>query len=327
MADVICLGEALIDFVPTVTPTTLIDAPAFQKAPGGAPANVAVGLARLGTPSAFMGKVGDDAFGRFLARTLADAGVDIAPLRFTDEARTALAFVSLRADGDREFMFYRHPSADMLFAPEEVDLVALRAAKVLHYGSISLISEPSRSATLHAIGAAREAGLILSCDPNLRVALWPDAAAARAGLRLAMQEAQIVKLSEDEVAFLTGSDDLATAARAGLWGERTELMVITRGPRGCVYLTPDRQGEVAGCPVEAIDTTGAGDGFVAGLLHGLVRGDPTAALRSDAGLRSLCRFACAVGALATTERGAIPALPTRDRVERLLQQQTHQETV
>jgi fructokinase len=143
MADAICLGELLIGFVPTVTGTSLIDAPAFKKAPGGAPANVAGGLALLGTPSAFMGKVGDDPFGLFLASTLTEAGVDVGPLRFSSDARTALAFVSLRADGEREFMFYRHPSADMLFTPEEVDAEAIRRAKLLHYGTISLIGEPS----------------------------------------------------------------------------------------------------------------------------------------------------------------------------------------
>ena len=131
MADAICLGELLIDFVPTITGTGLIDAPAFVKAPGGAPGNVAVGLARLGTTSAFMGKVGDDAFGHFLATTLAETGVDVGSLRFSSEARTALAFVSLRADGEREFMFYRHPSADMLFARREVDDGAITRAKLL----------------------------------------------------------------------------------------------------------------------------------------------------------------------------------------------------
>lgn len=316
MADVICLGELLIDFVPTVTPTTLIDAPAFVKAPGGAPANVAVGLARLGTPSAFMGKVGDDPFGHFLARTLEEVGVDIGPLHFSGHARTALAFVSLRADGDREFTFYRHPSADMLFTPDEVDARALRAAKALHYGSISLIGEPSRSATLHAIRLAREAGLVLSCDPNLRPALWADLDAARAGLRLAMEHAQIVKLSDDEVAFLVGTAD-PLRARERLWTDRTELVVITRGHAGCVWLTREDQDEVAGFPVQAVDTTGAGDGFVAGLLHGLVR-DRSAITDPDR-LRELCRFACAVGALATTSRGAIPALPSLARVEQFLQ--------
>ena len=132
MADAICLGEVLIDFVPTVTGTDLIMAPAFKKAPGGAPANVAVGLARLGVSSAFMGKVGDDAFGQFLAQTLQQAGVDTGPLRFSSEARTALAFVSLKADGDRDFMFYRHPSADMLFTSDEVDGEAIGQAKLLH---------------------------------------------------------------------------------------------------------------------------------------------------------------------------------------------------
>jgi fructokinase len=315
MADVVCLGELLIDFVPTVTGTTLIDAPAFKKAPGGAPANVAVGLARLGVPSAFMGKVGDDPFGRFLARTLAEAGVDVGPLRFTDQARTALAFVSLRADGEREFMFYRHPSADMLFTPDEVDVGALRAAKALHYGSISLISEPSRSATLHAIETARAAGRLISCDPNLRLALWPDPVAARDGLRLAMGKAQVVKISDQELHFLTGSDDPA-AAREQLWHDRLELMVVTLGAAGCVYFTPDFDGVVVGFAVESVDATGAGDGFVAGLLQGLV--NDRAAARDQARLREICRLACAVGALATTERGAIPALPTRERVQRFL---------
>jgi fructokinase len=315
MADVICLGELLIDFVPTVTGTSLIEAPAFKKAPGGAPANVAVGLARLGTPSAFKGKVGDDPFGHFLAQILVDAGVDVGPLHFSDEARTALAFVSLRADGEREFMFYRHPSADMLFTPEEVDRGALQGARALHSGSISLIGEPSRSATLRAIEIARETGALVSCDPNLRLALWPDIGAAREGLRLAMAQAQVVKISEEELRFLTGSDD-PDAARQQLWHDRLELMVVTLGSAGCVYFAREFEGVVVGFSVDTIDTTGAGDGFVAGLLHGLI--NDRSAARDQQNLREICRFACAVGALTTTERGAIPALPTLDQVQRFL---------
>ncbi len=315
MAEIICLGELLIDFVPTVTGTSLIEAPAFKKAPGGAPANVAVGLARLGVSSAFMGKVGDDPFGQFLAETLAEAGVDIGPLRFTDQARTALAFVSLRVDGEREFMFYRHPSADMLFTPDEVDERALRSARALHFGSISLISEPSCSATLHAIRTAREAGCLISCDPNLRLALWPDPEAARAGLQLAMREADVIKISDEELLFLTGSDDPA-AAREQLWHDRLQLMVVTLGAAGCIYFTPDHEGVVVGFSVQAVDATGAGDGFVAGLLQGLIR-DRTA-IRDPQRLREICRLACAVGALATTQRGAIPALPTWERVQHFL---------
>jgi fructokinase len=315
MADAICLGELLIDFVPTVTGTTLVDAPAFRKAPGGAPANVAVGLARLGVSSAFMGKVGDDPFGHFLASTLAEAGVDTGPLRFSAEARTALAFVSLRADGEREFMFYRHPSADMLLTPEEIDEAAIRRAKLLHFGTISLISEPSRGATLHAIEVARDAGCLISCDPNLRLALWPDPAAAREGLLLGIESAQVVKISDGELRFLTGSDDPA-AARQQLWHDRLQLMVVTLGAAGCVYFTPGFDGVVVGFSVAAIDATGAGDGFVAGLLRGLLmdRGVPGEAAR----LRELCRLANAVGALTTTERGAIPALPTMERVRAFL---------
>jgi fructokinase len=317
MADAICLGELLIDFVPTVTGVNLIDAPAFVKAPGGAPGNVAVGLARLGIPSAFMGKVGDDPFGHFLANTLTEAGVDVGLLRFSTEARTALAFVSLRADGEREFMFYRHPSADLLFAPEEVDADAIKRAKLLHFGSISLIGEPSRGATLHAVDTARAAGCLVSYDPNLRLPLWPDATAARAGMWLGLKKAHAVKLSDDESEFLTGLRDL-DAARQALWHDGLKLLVVTRGRAGCVYFTPAFSGTVESFPVEAVDTTGAGDGFVAGLLQGLLA-DP-ATVQDEARLRELCRFANAVGALATTQRGAIPALPGRERVRDFLNQ-------
>jgi fructokinase len=312
MADAICLGELLIDFVPTVTGVNLIEAPAFIKAAGGAPGNVAVGLARLGVRSAFMGKVGDDPFGHFLANTLAEVGVDVSPLRFSAEARTALAFVSLRADGEREFMFYRHPSADMLFTPREVDVDAIQRAKLLHFGSISLIGEPSRSATLYAVDAARAAGCLVSYDPNLRLPLWPDAEAARTGMLLGLQKAHVVKLSDDESEFLTGMSQLEDAGKA-LWHDELKLMVVTRGRAGCVYLTRDFSGAVESFTVDAVDATGAGDGFVAGLLQGLLA-DP-ATFQDEARLRELCRFANAVGALATTARGAIPALPDRERVQ------------
>jgi len=315
MAQAICLGELLIDFVPTVTGTGLIDAPAFIKAPGGAPGNVAVGLARLGIESAFMGKVGDDAFGHFLADTLAETGVDVSPLCFSTEARTALAFVSLREDGEREFMFYRHPSADMLFTPQEVDVDAIGHAQLLHFGSISLISEPSHSATLHAVDAARAAGCLVSYDPNLRLPLWPDADAARKGILLGLSKADIVKLSEDESEFLTGISDLNAACQV-LWHDNLKLMVVTRGHAGCAYFTPNFTGRVETFTVEAVDATGAGDGFVAGLLQGVLI-DPSV-VQDEIRLRELCRFANAVGALATTERGAISALPSRKQVQEFL---------
>lgn len=311
MADVICLGELLIDFVPTITGLGLADAELFKKAAGGAPANVAVGVARLGVPSAFMGMVGEDGFGRFLAATLAGAGVDVGALRFSEVAHTTLAFVGLRADGEREFLFYRDPGADMLFAPADVDEAAIGRAKLLHFGSISLIGEPARTATLHAVATARRHGKRVSYDPNLRLALWPDAAAARAGLLLGLQHADIVKIGEEEVEFLTGIADPIAGARA-LWHAGLEVMAVTRGSKGCIWLTDAASGEVAGFAVDAVDTTGAGDAFMAGLLAGLVT-LPTWTLEPDV-LNRICVYASAAGAITVTSRGAIPSLPARETV-------------
>ena len=316
MAEIVCLGELLVDFVPLVTGTGLADAEAFRKAAGGAPANVAAGLARLGISSAFMGQVGEDGFGRFLADTLAGAGVDITPLRFTSRARTSLAFVSLAADGDREFLFYRDPGADALFAPEDVDSAALTAAKLLHYGSISLIAEPSRSATLHAIAIAKEASVTRSYDPNLREALWPGAEAARSGLRLGLEHAQIVKISEEEVRFLSGCEDVVSGVRS-LWHDGLRLVTVTQGRNGCMWFTRDGHGAVPGFAVPAVDATGAGDAFMAGLLTGVIE-KPDATSNPEA-VHNICRFANAAGAIATTARGAIPALPDRAALKGLLE--------
>jgi fructokinase len=256
VVDVVCVGELLIDFMPLQSGQRLADVDSFRRAPGGAPANVAVGIARLGGHSAFMGMIGDDPFGVFLRKTLEENGVDASPLKVTAEARTALAFVSLTAEGERDFMFYRHPSADMLFRPEDVDEATLQRCRAVHFGSISLIGEPERSATLHAVDVARRAGALVSCDPNLRLALWPDADAAQAGLRAAVAAADLVKISDDEVAFLTGSDDPVAGAR-GLWTDRTKVMVVTRGQAGCVVMTPTEDRPISGFSVPVVDTTGA----------------------------------------------------------------------
>jgi fructokinase len=318
MLDIIACGEMLIDFVSTESGVTLAQAPAFKKAAGGAPANVAVGVARLGYRAGFMGQVGDDDFGHFLADTLAESGVDVGGLRFCETARTALAFVSLRADGERSFMFYRNPSADMLWEPADVDVEYAARTRTFHYGSISLIGEPSRSATLTALGSARAGGALISYDPNLRLALWPSAEAAREGMLAGWQYADLAKVSEEELTFLTGETDLAAGARA-LWHDRLRLLVVTRGAAGCAYFTPKSSGAIAGFRVDAIDTTGAGDGFVAGLLAGLLDHD----LRWDTPiLERAMRLGNAAGALAATQRGAIPALPTRAAVEKLIASQT-----
>ncbi len=310
MADVIALGELLIDFVPDRTGVTLAEADRFLKAAGGAPANVAVGVARLGRGAAFVGKVGDDPFGHWLVDVLAADGVDVHDVRFDASARTALAFVSLTAEGERDFVFYRHPSADQLHRPDELDLAAVRAAKVLHHGSISLIQEPSRSATMAAIQAAREAGVVVSYDPNLRLPLWPSADAAREGIRSVWHLANVVKVSEEELAFLTGSSDV-DAAR-GLWHDDLALLLVTLGREGVAWFTESASGRVAGMPVTPVDTTGAGDAFVAAVLAAWCEHPGLVAdgVRLEAALREANGYA----ALTTTRPGAIPALPTREEL-------------
>ncbi len=315
---IVSFGELLIDFVPTTNGVSLAEAEAFKKAPGGAPANVAVGLVRLGRPAAFIGKVGDDEFGRMLAQVLADNGVDIGGMRFDPSARTALAFVTLRADGEREFMFYRHPSADMLLRPDELDEELIRQASIFHYGSISLISEPSRAAHLAALELAAAGGAILSYDPNLRLPLWPSPEAAREGILSIWQTAHVIKISDDELRFLTGTED--DAAARSLWHDRLSLLLVTEGAGGSRYYTKSTGGRVAGFPVQPVDTTGAGDAFVAGFLSRLA-GDPNL-WQDEARLVSALRFANAAGALTTTGRGAIPSLPSLDAVNRLLADQT-----
>jgi len=316
MIDIITMGELLIDFVPTVSGVSLLDAPAFKKAPGGAPANVAAGLAKLGHSVAFLGKVGEDAFGHFLKLTLEDVGVKTQGLIFSQEARTALAFVSLREDGEREFMFYRHPSADMLYTPAEVNLDLVRQAKIFHFGSLSLISEPSRSATLTALNAARENQSVISYDPNLRLALWPNETAAKEGMLSVWDQADIIKISDEELYFLTDIEDQEEAVKA-LWHDHLRLMIITLGKTGCSYYTSQFHGYIPGFQVKAVDTTGAGDGFVAGLLSSLLMNPD--AVQDQSKLEKICRRANAVGALTTTQRGAIPALPTLEQVNSFLE--------
>ena len=318
--DVICLGEALIDFVSLQSGVSLIEAESFRKAAGGAPANVSVGLARLGARALFIGKVGDDPFGRFIQKTLDDSGVDTSGMVFSPDTRTGLAFVSLTAEGERDFVFFRNPSADMTFRPEEVRADLFPQASVFHYGSITLIDEPARAATFHALDLARQAGALISYDPNLRLNLWPSAEAARRGMQEGMAHARIVKTSEEELEFLTGLSDQARAARTLLDGG-AELVAVTAGARGCRYFTARAEGGLPGFVVPVVDTTGAGDGFVAGMLVGLLPAWRQGRHPGDlpaAELDPLFRYANAVGALATTTHGAIPALPTADRVAAFL---------
>ncbi|KAL9270194.1 putative fructokinase-6, chloroplastic [Drosera capensis] len=310
---VVCFGEMLIDFVPTTNGLSLAEAPAFKKAPGGAPANVAVGVSRLGGSSAFIGKVGEDEFGYMLADILRQNNVNSEGMRFDPCARTALAFVTLKKDGEREFMFYRNPSADMLLQESELDFDLIKKAKIFHYGSISLITEPCKSAHIAAAKAAKEAGVLLSYDPNLRLPLWPSAESAREGILSIWDTADIIKISEEEISFLTqGDDPYDDNVVRKLYHPNLKVLLVTEGPEGCRYYTKEFNGRVKGLKVEAVDTTGAGDAFVAGILSQLAT--DTTLLQDEKRLRDALCFANACGALTVTERGAIPALPTKEAV-------------
>ncbi|KAF5732987.1 putative fructokinase [Tripterygium wilfordii] len=316
---VVCFGEMLIDFVPTTSGVSLADAAGFKKAAGGAPANVAVGISRLGGSSAFIGKVGEDEFGRMLADIMKQNSVDNSGMRFDTHARTALAFVTLRADGEREFMFYRNPSADMLLRESELDTNLLKKARVFHYGSISLIEEPCRSTHLAAMEIARQSGCILSYDPNLRLPLWPSAEAARTGIMSIWDKADFIKISEDEIEFLTEGDDPYDdkVVLDKLFHPNLKLLLVTEGANGCRYYTKDFKGKVAGVKVDCVDATGAGDAFVAGVVNSLAS-EPDL-YKDEKKLREVLLFANGCGAITVKERGAIPALPTKEAVLQLLE--------
>ncbi|MCZ6679625.1 MAG: PfkB family carbohydrate kinase [Candidatus Poribacteria bacterium] len=320
MPNAICIGELLIDFVSTTTDVTLAECPGFTKAPGGAPANVAVGLAKLGVESGFIGKVGDEPFGDFLRGTLEGYHVDTSYLISGTGCRTTLAFVSTRSDGAKDIAFYRNPGADTLLTVDEIDETYIQSADLFHYGSVSLSHQPSRDATLKAIHAAKESDAFMSYDPNLRLMLWDTPEDARHWIWEVMPYANVVKAAEEEWEFITGTSELEGGSQRIL-GIGVDLVVVTRGEHGCYYNNGVDQGEVDGFPVEVVDPLGAGDGFVAAMLTQMMCtfGKVREPLLLDAHqLRSIMRYANAAGALTTQKIGVIPALPTPSEIEAFL---------
>nr|XP_043632038.1 probable fructokinase-7 isoform X1 [Erigeron canadensis] len=319
---VVCFGEMLIDFVPSVSGVSLAEAPMFEKAPGGAPANVAVCISRLGGSSAFIGKVGDDQFGYMLANILKVNKVNNSGMRFDQKARTALSFVTLKSDGEREFLFFRNPSADMLLQESELDVNLIKQAKIFHFGSISLIHEPCKSTHLAAMAIAKKSGSILSYDVNLRLPLWPSEDAAREGIMSVWNQADIIKVSEEEITFLTGGDDAYNddVVLKKLFHPNLKLFLVSEGAKGCRYYTKRFKGRVQGVKVKPVDTTGAGDAFVGGILS--VLASDTSLYEDEKRLREALQFANACGAVVVTKKGAIPAMPTKEEVQHILKQQS-----
>jgi fructokinase len=260
--------------------------------------------------------VGDDPFGVFLRQTLEAARVSCESLLASPTARTTLAFVATRSDGRKDIAFYRHPGADMLLKPEALPRDALRSCRCLHFGSVSLTREPARSATLEAVRIARDAGALISYDPNLRPPLWEDLGEAREMIWAGMALADLAKLADEEWAFVTGTDDLDAGAERVL-AAGPKLCLVTLGERGAYFNDGERRGHEPGFPVAVADTLGAGDAFVGAALSKFLAGGRWEE-RDESSLREVVRYANAAGALTCTGTGVIPSLPTRAAVESFL---------
>lgn len=320
MPNVICLGELLIDFCAGEQDVSLAEAASFLKAPGGAPANVAVGVVRLGLSAGFVGAVGQDPFGEFLEGVVADAGVDTSHLARIDGVRTTLAFVAARSDGRKDITFYRNPGADMLLAREHIEAAYIASAEALHFGSISRIDESPRAATDKARRLAAESGAMVTYDLNWRPTLWSDEAAARGRIFEGFEGTTVAKVSDEEWQFVFGTDDFDAGA-ATLLDAGVQLVVRSEGAGGASFATAAAGGHVDAFDVDVADTLGAGDAFMACLIVELLahwrRGVTPPALDADE-LRRIVRRANAVGALSATAVGAIPSLPTADAVDAFL---------
>jgi fructokinase len=320
MKKIVCFGEALIDFLaePSPKPGAAL---AFLRNAGGAPANVAVAVAALGGKAAFVGTLGEDMFGDFLLESLANAGVDTQYVMRTNEAKTALAFVSLDSHGERSFSFYRPPAADLLFRQEHFSDDCFTDLCAFHVCSNSLTEPAIAEAALAGIGRARSAGALVSFDMNLRPALWHAKASPLPILWQTIQLANVVKFSTEEMAYLAehAGDEASVLER--VWQGKTRLLIVTHGADPIHWYTPDGHGTVPTFKVQAVDTTAAGDAFVAGFLLCLAEHQVDESNLLEFASGAMCeplRFAAACGAVAVTRRGAFAAMPTRADVSALL---------
>ena len=320
MADVVCMGELLIEFVATHDNVALTDVPEFVRGPGGAPANVAVALQKLGVDARFVGKVGDDPFGRYLRDSIGAEGVDVAHVLADPQARTTAVFVAVWDDGRKDLCFYRNPGADMHHDVSHVNAAYVRSAGVLHFGSISRIDERPRAATDRARTLAAEAGAMITYDPNWRPSLCADHDAAREVIREGFDGVHVAKLAEEEWRFITGEDDFRRGAETIL-ARGVGLVVRSEGQKGASFATANGCGHVGAFQVDCVDPLGAGDAFMACLIVELLshwrQGRAPSAVEAGE-IERIVRRANAVGALGCTRRGAIPSLPTREEVERFL---------
>ena len=308
--DILTIGEILIDLTQTGRDEKGI--PQFAANPGGAPANLAVAAAKLGAQTAFIGKVGDDAFGRYLTEVLRENGVDASGVAVDETYPTTMAVVSVDARGERDFSFYRSANADVMLSTSDIPDAALRQAKLVHFGSVSLTADPSRAATLDAVRRAKGMGKTITYDPNYRANLWPDADTAVARMKAPLGLVDILKVSDEELPLLTGTADCA-AGTAALAEQGVKLIFVTLGPDGVFYRLGEKTGHVPGVRCTVGDTNGAGDTFFGAALSKLCKED-LAALTPET-LEPILAFANKAASITTSRRGAIPAMPTLAEVE------------
>ena len=314
--DVVALGELLVDF--TESGASEQGNPVFEANPGGAPCNVLAMLRKLDRRCAFVGKVGNDMFGHQLKAVAEEAGIDMGALRMDDTVHTTLAFVKTYEDGDRDFSFYRNPGADMMLRADELPQEALQSARIFHFGTLSMTHGAVRQATKTAVLAAKEAGAIISFDPNLRPPLWDSLNEARAQMLWGLSQADVVKIADNEIEFLTDTSDYEKGAR--LLRERfpnLRLLNVTAGANGSYAFCGDRKVFVPSFLLGGtIETTGAGDTFCASVLDFVLEHGADSLSKDD--LRAMLRSANAAAYLVTTRKGAIRSMPEREQVEAIL---------
>lgn len=312
MYDVTALGELLIDFASKETDEA--GYPTMKANPGGAPGNFLAALSAYGAKTAFLGKVGDDTFGKLLLKTIADAGIETKGIIIDPSVFTTLAFVTFGPDGDRSFSFARKPGADTRILFEELDLSLIDHARLFHFGTLSLTDEPARTTTRKAVAYAKEHGKLITFDPNLRPPLWTSSEMAKEQILWGLSNADIVKISDEEVEFLWGITDERKAADKLIREYGVKLAMITMGPKGA-YLATANASAMVYCPaVKPIDTTGAGDIFGGSAISQLLKtGKAPEALNTDE-LKQIGTYACTAASLSTQKSGGIPSIPAANEV-------------
>lgn len=312
--DVTALGELLIDF--TESGMSPQGNPLLEANPGGAPCNVLAMLAKLGHRTAFVGKVGADVFGRRLRQVVTDAGIDTSGLVEDQQVNTTLAFVHTFEDGDRDFSFYRNPGADMMLTAADVKEELLTDCRIFHFGSLSMTAEGCRKATEVSVARAKQAGALISFDPNLREPLWDSLETAKERILYGLTQCDILKISDNEIEWLTGEKDYKKSAAILKERYRIPLILVSLGKNGSMAFSDGTFAQMPGYRVNTIETTGAGDTFCACVLHYILENGYRA--YSEEELTELLRFANGAAALVTTRKGALSVMPAKDEVEALI---------